>query len=305
MKNFSSLKELPHFPVMLNEVLKICEPEKGGKFIDCTFGSGGYSNSILSYPQTSVFAFDRDPHVRKYANLTEKRFKTRFNFSNKKFSEISSVIPEETKVDCIIFDLGLSSLQILNLERGFSFKSKFALDMRMGLNTISAKDVLNNFDLKTLNSIIKILGEEKDSYNISKNIIRARKICPINNVSQLVDIIKNSKKNNFKKKIDICTKTFQAIRIFVNKEISELINGLITITQFLKTGGKIIVVSFHSLEDRKVKHAFMNDPRLDRITKKPLIAAAEETLINPRSRSAKYRIASERDALKGRISRYQ
>ena len=124
MKDLSSLKNLPHYPVMLKEVLSLCVPQKGGQFIDCTFGSGGYTNAILSFPKTKVIALDRDLHTEEFVNNTKKNYKNRFIFYNQKFSELDKVIKNDTKVDCIIFDLGISSLQISDLSRGFSFNSK-------------------------------------------------------------------------------------------------------------------------------------------------------------------------------------
>ncbi len=243
---------------MLNEVLKICNPASGGNFIDCTFGYGGYSNALLSFPKTKVIAFDRDYQTKKYAEKTKQNFKSRFSFHNKKFSELSKIINDKTKFDVIIFDLGLSSMQIFDLDRGFSFNSKSSMDMRMGLNSISAQEVVNSFSQSTLNEIFKFFGEEKESFKISKNIINDRKKSPILTNFELAKIIKKSKKKNFNKKINVSTKVFQALRIFVNKEFSELINGLIEATKLIKSGGKIIVISFHSLEDRIVKFFFTN-----------------------------------------------
>ena len=238
MKDLSSPKQSSHYPVMLDQVLKICEPEKGGNFIDCTFGSGGYSNAILSFPKTKVIALDRDLETQEYVDRTKKSYEDRFLFYGRKFSELNKVIESKKKFDFIIFDLGISSLQIFNLERGFSFNSKSRVDMRMGLNSISAHEVLNDFSLATLNDIFKFFGEERESFNIAKNIINERKKGPILSTTDLVGIIKRSKKRDFKKKINISTKTFQAIRIFVNKEFSELIEGLINATQLIKAGGK-------------------------------------------------------------------
>ena len=258
MKDISSLKDLPHYPVMLKQVLTACEPEKGGLFIDCTFGAGGYSNAILSFPKTKVIALDRDSHTEKYAINTKKKFKNRFKFHNLKFSDLNKVINKKIKADSIIFDLGLSSLQISNLKRGFSFNSKEKLDMRMGLNSIGAQEVLNNLDLEKLSNIFRLFGEEKEAYKIAFNIVKQRNKKIINSVPELVSIIRNSKKRNFKKKINISTQTFQAIRIFVNKEMTELVEGLIAATSLLKKGGKIIIITFHSLEDRIVKFFFTN-----------------------------------------------
>ncbi len=258
MKDISSLKKLYHYPVMLNEVMEICKPEKGGLFVDCTYGAGGYSNSILSFPKTKVIAIDRDPETKKFADITKKKFKDRFSFHNLKFSELNKAIDKNSKVDFVIFDLGISSLQISNFNRGFSFNSKGKLDMRMGLNSISAEDVLNKLNLDTLRNIIKFFGEDKDSFRIATNIINQRKKGPITSTSKFVEIIEKSKKKDFKKKINPSTKTFQAVRIFVNKEINELIDGLSVATEFLKSGGKLIIISFHSIEDKIIKFFFSN-----------------------------------------------
>ena len=258
MKDISSLGTLPHYPVMLEQVLQVCQPEKGGLFVDCTFGSGGYSNAILSFPKTKVIALDRDSSTQQYVSKTKKKYKDRFIFHNSKFSELDRVINKNTKIDSIIFDLGLSSLQISNLKRGFSFNSKGKPDMRMGLNSINAQEVLNNLDSETLRDILRFFGEEKESSRIASNIVKQRNRRPITSIPDLVNIVKRSKKRDFKKKINTSTQTFQAIRIFVNKEIFELIEGLINATKLLKEGGKIIVITFHSIEDKIVKFFFTN-----------------------------------------------
>ena len=172
MKDISSSKTYSHYPVMLKEVINICDPKNGGLFIDCTYGAGGYTNAILSYPNTKVIALDRDPNIKSLAEKTKKNYKNRFFFHNSKFSELNKILTKDTKADCIIFDLGLSSLQLFDFKRGFSFNSKEEPDMRMGLNENSAKDVLNNLDAKTLGNIFKLLGEEKESYRISRNIVK-------------------------------------------------------------------------------------------------------------------------------------
>ena len=175
MKDFSSLKKTPHYPVMVEKVMEICRPEKGGIFVDCTFGAGGYSKAILSFPNTKVIALDRDDYTRKYAKVIKEKYKNRFAFHNLKFSELYDIIPKNTKIDSVIFDLGLSSLQISDLKRGFSFNSKGRADMRMGLNSVSAQEVLNNGAFKTLRDIFKFFGEEKEAYNIALNITKCRK----------------------------------------------------------------------------------------------------------------------------------
>ena len=255
-KQITSL-ESSHFPVMSEDVINICSPNKGGVYIDCTFGGGGYSKKILKFSKTKVIALDRDKFVLNIAKEVKKNYPKRFFFYQKKFSEIDTVVRDQS-ADAVVFDLGLSSMQLNNLERGFSFKSKEALDMSMGLATISAEEVVNNSSEQKLKYIIKIFGEEKDAARIAKNIIRARLIKKITKVDQLVKIIEKSKKRNYANKINPSTKTFQALRIFVNKEITELIQGIIHATKILKPGGKILVVSFHSIEDKIVKYFFSN-----------------------------------------------
>ena len=247
-----------HYPVMLREVIELCSPQKGGNFIDCTFGGGSYTKEILKFPNTKVIALDRDRTVIKTVEKIKKKYLDRFLFHNEKFSNLDKIIKNEKKIDAIIFDLGISSFQLADMSRGFSFKSKEKIDMNMGLAAISAEDVLNNLDENNLKLIIKIFGEEKEAAKIVRNIVKARKIKKISKVSDLVEIIEKSKKKNYKKKINVCTKTFQALRIFVNKETTELIEGIIKATKLIKSGGKIIVISFHSIEDRIVKFYFTN-----------------------------------------------
>ncbi len=257
MTHSSTFSELSHFPVMLDEVVKICTPEKGGIFLDCTFGGGNYSQRFLKFSKTKVIALDRDSFIKNISKNLEKKYPKRFFFYQKKFSELNKVV-KDVLVDAVIFDLGISSIQLNNLKRGFSFKSKDELDMKMGLSIMSAADVINSSSENQLKSIIKILGEEKDASKIARNIVKARSEKKITKVNQLVKIIEKSKIKNFKNKINPCTKTFQALRIFVNKEISELITGIINATRILKPGGKLLVLSFHSIEDKIVKYYFSN-----------------------------------------------
>ena len=309
MHNPTSSLEFPHFPVMLEEVVKICSPIKDGVYLDCTFGGGGYSKKLLKFSNTKVIAIDRDKSILNIAEEVKKKHPDRFSFYQKKFSKLDTVVKNH-KVDGVIFDLGLSSIQLNNLTRGFSFKSKETLDMSMGLSDISAEEVINEYSEQTLKLIIKILGEEKEASRIVKNIIKARSIKKITNVDQLVDIIEKSKKKDYKKKINPSTKTFQALRIFVNKEITELINGMIQATKILKPGGKILIVSFHSIEDKVVKFFFSNfsvnrsKPSryfpenqenniflFEAYKNKILKPSIEEINQNPPSRSAKFRYA--------------
>ena len=181
-----------HLPVMINEVIKICNPKNGGNFMDCTFGAGGYSKELLKFRETKVVALDRDSHVVKLANKLKDSFQSRFVFYNKKFSNLDLVAAN--KFDAVIFDLGLSSIQLDDLSRGFSFKSKSELDMSMGQTEISAEKVLNTYSTQDLKDIIKVFGEEQDASKISKNIIKQRTKKNIKTTDELVTIIKKSKK---------------------------------------------------------------------------------------------------------------
>ena len=180
MNNHTSSLEFSHFPVMLNEILNISSPSKGGVYIDCTFGGGGYSKHLLKFPKTTVKGLDRDSKVKPLGKKLEKKFPKRFEFHQIKFSQLESISKE--KVDTIIFDLGVSSFQLLDMSRGFSFKSKEKIDMNMGLSSFSAEEVINNYEANDLKAILKILGEEKDASNIVKNILKARKIKKISQV---------------------------------------------------------------------------------------------------------------------------
>ena len=308
MKTQHSSLEFSHFPVMLSEIIKISAPQKGGLFVDCTFGGGGYSKAILNFPKTTVIGLDRDKSVALLGSNLEKKFKKRFKFYQTKFSQINLIL--KRSADVVIFDLGLSSIQLNDLKRGFSFKSKENLDMAMGLSKLSAKEVINSLSEKQLKLMIKVLGEEKDASKIAKNIVIARSEKKITRVDELVKIIEKSKQKNFSKKINPSTKTFQALRIFVNKEITELINGIINATKILKPGGKILVVSFHSIEDKIVKYFFSNFSKsranpsrylpeekdinlllFEKNTNRIIKPSAEEVSKNFSSRSAKLRFA--------------
>ncbi|SVB54090.1 uncharacterized protein METZ01_LOCUS206944 [marine metagenome] len=299
-----------HYPVLLNEIISIITPQYGGTFIDCTFGQGGYTKKILEFANTKIIALDRDKDTEKIALDFEKKFKTRFLFKNKKFSEINDLDLRKEKIKAVIFDLGYSYTQIKDPKKGLSFDASGELNMKMGLNNFSAKDVINKLNKKDLEKIFKFFGEEKDSKRIAYKIIKERKIKEID-TQKLVKIIESSKrKKNYK--IHSATKVFQALRIFVNKEISELIYGLINATKILKKNGLIIVVSFHSLEDKIVKYFFKNlsetksvsryMPKtkekvnlLKLVNKKPITATIKEVEENPSSRSAKLRSAIKQE----------
>jgi 16S rRNA (cytosine1402-N4)-methyltransferase len=306
----SSLKK-KHFSVMLDEVIRNCSlTNKDQLIVDCTFGGGGYSRELLKIPSIKVIALDRDKSAVIRAKDLKKNFPTKFTFYNEKFSNLNKVIKKENRPDVIIFDLGLSTFQLKDYSRGFSFKANEKIDMQMGLSNISAEDVVNTLDEKSLKLIIKILGEELEAGRIAKNIIKARTSKRIDTVTELVQIIEASKKKNYNKKINVCTKTFQALRIFVNKETTELIEGLIKASELIKTGGKIIVISFHSIEDKIIKYYFTNyssnksnpsrymptennqkNSFFEKYKNNFLRPSSAELINNPASRSAKLRKA--------------
>ncbi len=293
-----------HYPVLLNEIISIITPQYGGTFIDCTFGQGGYSKKILEFENTNVIGIDRDVESEKRANQIKENFEDRFIFKNIKFSHLNNLKLKHKKVRGVIFDLGYSYTQIKDPKKGLSFDSSGNLNMQMGLNTFSAEDVVNKLDEKELEKIFKFFGEEKESKFIARNIIKERLKTKID-TQTLVKIIEQTKrKKNFK--VHSATKVFQALRIFVNKEISELILGLINAAKILKKGGVLGVVTFHSLEDKIVKYFFKNlsenksisryspvteQPEIlfNLIKKKPIIPSDQEISENPPSRSAKFR----------------
>ena len=296
--------EVKHYPVLLNEIISVITPQHGGTFIDCTFGQGGYTKKILDFPDTRVIALDRDEDTKKNADLIKTKFEDRFFYKNLKFSQISNLKLKNENIKGIVFDLGYSYLQIKDKSKGLSFSSTGDLNMKMGLNSFSAKDVINKLSEEELTRIFKLFGEEIESKFIARNIIKERKK-EIIDTPKLVEIIEKTKrKKNFK--INNSTKVFQALRIFVNKEISELIFGLINATKVLKKDGVLAVVTFHSLEDKIVKYFFKSLSEIKKVSrylpenedqnvifelkeKKPILPSEKEINENPPSRSAKLR----------------
>ena len=247
------VSEVPeHYPVLLKEIISIITPQYGGTFIDCTFGQGGYSKKILEFKNTKVIAIDRDKDSEEKANQIKLNFEDRFIFKNIKFSQLNNLKLKNEDIRGVIFDLGYSYTQIKDPKKGLSFQSKGNLNMQMGLNNYSAEDAINQLDEKELDKIFKFFGDEKESKFISRNIVKERSKKKID-TQTLVEIIdKTKRKKNFK--VHSATKVFQALRILVNKEISELIFGLINAAKVLKKDGVLAVVTFHSLEDKIVKY---------------------------------------------------
>ena len=299
-----------HYPVLLSEVISVITPQRGGTFIDCTFGQGGYSKKILSFKDTKVIALDRDIESKKKADLITDKFPERFIFKNKKFSQLNDIKLKHENIRGVIFDLGYSYTQIKDPTKGLSFNSTGNLNMQMGINDFSAQDVVNKLDVLELEKIFKFFGEEKEAKKIAVNIVKKRENEKISTESLVKLIEKTKRHKNFK--THSATKVFQALRIFVNKEISELINGLINASKVLKKDGVIGVVTFHSLEDKIVKYFFKSlsenksisryVPKLDQteplfkmIKKKPITPSSKELKENVPSRSAKLRYIIKKD----------
>ena len=295
-----------HYPVLLKEIISVISPQHGGTFIDCTFGQGGYSKKILDFENTNVIALDRDIESEKIAYQFKENFENRFIFKNIKFSQLNNLKLKNENIRGVIFDLGYSYTQIKDPQKGLSFEAEGKLNMKLGLNTYSAEDAINKLDEKELEKIFKYFGDEKEGKYIARNIVKERLKNKIDTKALVKIIDKSKKRKNFK--VHNATKVFQALRIFVNKEISELIFGLINAAKVLKKGGVLGVVTFHSLEDKIVKYFFKSlsenksisryspvteqaETLFNLIQKKPITPSDEEISENPPSRSAKFRYA--------------
>ena len=299
-----------HYPVLLTEIVSIINPQYGGTFIDCTFGQGGYSRKILNFKDTKIIALDRDLESLKKAEEIKKNFEDRFLFRNIKFSQINTLKVKNENIKGVIFDLGYSYTQIKDPKKGLSFETVGELNMKMGINNFSAKEAINDLNKKELAQIFKYFGDEKDSDRIAHNIVEDRANREIT-TEELVRIIESSKRKK-NSKIHSATKVFQALRIFVNKEISELIYGLINAAKVVKKDGIIAVVTFHSLEDKIVKYFFKSlsenqsvsryMPKVEEkinlfksINKKAIFPSENEIKVNPPSRSAKLRYVIKKE----------
>ena len=311
-----------HVPVMLNEIKNFIPLNKKINLIDATFGGGGYSKFILeSYNVENLIAIDRDPISKTYSNNLKKKYPNKFKLINGCFSKIDELVDSikldssiKKKFDVIVFDLGLSSNQLEDSSRGFSFNRDGPLNMNMGESKVLASDIINKFSEKEIADIIFNFGEESYAKKISKKIIEHRKHKIINSTLELAELIKKSipfsqSKN---RKINPATKTFQALRIYVNDELNELKIALNKSQFLLAPSGKLLVVSFQSLEDKIVKDCFNHKSGKKRrssrhypdlaeqgpitlklITKKPLRPDESEIKLNFRSRSAKLRVAEK------------
>ncbi len=302
------LSDLSHYPVMVNEVVSFLKPKDNNIYLDGTFGQGGYSKIILESSKCKVLALDRDNESEYYAEKIKKKYGSRFFFIKDKLSNLEVLLKKRkiNSLDGIVLDLGISNTQLNNPVRGFSFSNDGPLDMRMDSENIklTAEIIINEYDEKELSNIFFYYGEERNSKRIAKSIVSYRKKHKINSTKILSDIISKINNNKFKHP---ATRVFQALRIFINEELNELEKILELSLKILNKNSRIVVVAFHSLEDRIIKNFFKKNSVLQInslnnsnqycdlkiITKKPVIPTKDEVKINPRSKSAKLRVAEK------------
>ena len=303
-----------HAPVMLAEVLDAVRPRDDARYVDGTFGGGGYTRAILDAAHCSVVAIDRDPDAISRGQDLEQRYAGRLTLIAGNFSEMDSLLVEagETETGGVVLDLGVSSFQFDEAERGFSFREDGPLDMRMSKSGPSAADIVNTVDEKTLADILRRFGEERQARRIARAIIAAR---PLRRTRELADVVSKALgPAAARQPIHPATRTFQALRIYVNDELGELERGLAAAERVLKAGGRLAVVAFHSLEDRIVKQFLAERSKAPATSRHAPEARAqhkqtfrlvwsgartpraEEIARNPRARSARLR-AAERTAL--------
>ncbi len=310
-----------HVPVLARSVLDLLQPRAGGVYIDGTFGGGGYSAGILETTGTQVIAIDRDQvAVAQGADLVQASI-GRLTLIEARFSTLDAVARKfgHTAVDGVVLDLGVSSMQLDTAERGFSFLRDGPLDMRMGRDGPSAADVVARVNERDLANVIFQLGEERQSRAVARAIVQARRQAPIETTAALAAIVASVVRAR-PGTIHPATRTFQALRMFVNEELSELVDGLAAAERVLRPGGRLVVVAFHSLEDRIVKSflaegsrsagasrhrpaAVVREPTFALLTRRPVMPADREIAANPRARSAKLR-AAERNAAPPRHDRF-
>lgn len=304
----------PHIPVLMAEVLEALQPKSGETYLDGTFGFGGYSKNILEAADCNLHAIDRDPAALIRGKELSSIHGSNFKLHNGCFSDMENLLAQDniTKLDAVILDIGVSSMQIDEAERGFSFRFDGPLDMRMSQKGKTAADIINNMEEKDLADIIFHYGEERRSRAVARAIVKARTEKEITTTAELADIIRKVVRKD-KSGIDPATRTFMGLRIYINDELGELKRGLAAAERLLKPKGRLIVVSFHSLEDRIVKkflHSHSGKsanssrhlpmalepsnkpkPSFKLINKKPISAQKEEMRLNPRARSARLRAA--------------
>ncbi len=293
-----------HIPVLKNEVLKYLDPKSNENFIDCTIGEGGHALAILEKngPKGKILGIDQDPEQIKNleSRIKNQELRKRIILTCENFVNLKEIVKKKKfgKVQGILMDLGISSWHLEKSGRGFSFLRNEPLDIRFSSEvSLTAEKILNYYSLQEIERILESYGEERFSQNIAKNIIKFRKLKPIKTTFQLVEIIKESIPKRFQYQItNPATRTFQALRIAVNDELNNLQKALSQALDILKPEGRLVVISFHSLEDRIVKNFFKEKQKensLKILTKKPIIPSFQEIKVNHRSRSAKLRAISK------------
>ncbi|MBP2229100.1 16S rRNA (cytosine1402-N4)-methyltransferase [Azospirillum agricola] len=307
-----------HIPVLLHEVVESLSPRDGGVYVDGTFGAGGYSRALLEAADCRVWGIDRDPAAIERGRVLARQFPGRLEIVEGCFGDMESLLAERgvSRVDGVALDVGVSSPQIDEPERGFSFRFDGPLDMRMGRDGPTAADVVNHAGESELADILYHLGEERRAYQVARAIVAARQTAPITRTRQLAELIRSVVPKGKGDAIDPATRSFQALRIHVNDELGELRRGLAAAESLLGPGGRLAVVSFHSLEDREVK-TFLKDrsspppspsrhtpsapaaarsPSFRLLSRKPVAASDTEARDNPRARSARLRAAERTEA---------
>jgi 16S rRNA (cytosine1402-N4)-methyltransferase len=288
-----------HEPVMTREVLAFLQPQKGGIFVDCTVGMGGHALALLEAGATKVIGLDRDPAALRIAAETLAGYRDRVELVHSDYRAIASVLEARgiERVDGTLTDMGMSSYQLEAEGRGFSFQREDPLDMRMDPTSgPTAADLLRSADEPEIADAIYAFGEERFSRRIARAIVQARESAPLETTAQLAAIVRRAVPRQGFSRIDPATRTFQALRIWVNRELEGIDDFLRTLAGRLKTGARLVMITFHSLEDRIVKHTLRAlAPRdggpLRILTKKPATAQPDELARNPRARSAKLRAA--------------
>ncbi len=286
-----------HVPVMTEEVLDHLSVRPGEWYVDCTFGAGGHARRLLALG-ANVLGIDQDPHVitelEGQAEWRKAAAAGALRFAAGNFREVERLAFEQgvTSARGVLMDLGVSSMQIDEEERGFAFRLDGPLDMRMHGQGESAADVVGSYDMEDLAAIIFRYGEERHSRRVARRIVEARASTPIDTTKQLAEVVASAYPPGPRREHP-ARRTFQALRIHVNDELGALREGLEGASRLLVPGGRLVVLSYHSLEDRIVKRFLLDSPRFDVLTKKPLTATSEELEVNPRARSAKLR-AGER-----------
>jgi len=287
-----------HIPVLTKQILELLSPSPNENFVDATMGEAGHMAGILekNIPGGKVLGIDLDAAQVENAKLSTDRYKDRITLINDSYANLKEIIEKEKfgPVNGILLDLGMSSWQLEKSSRGFSFSKNEALDMRYNLHDLlTAEKIVNEYPESEIEKILREYGEEKFSKQIAREIAEQRKIKRIKNTFELNNIIARALHSKYRSgKIHPATRTFQAIRIAVNGELDNLARFLPQAISVLASKGRLVIISFHSLEDRIVKNFFKNEEKegiIKILTKKPIIAEPNEVLINPRSRSAKLR----------------